>query len=90
MRHFKEPETGKVYAFDTDGHQDHLIGAALGRGWPEVPAPAPPAPAHPLFIKMLELEATVTPRRLREAILGIDNEWLKDLEERISELRSQL
>lgn len=36
------------------------------------------------------LEATITPRRTREAILGIDNGWLADVESHIQELRGQL
>ena len=36
------------------------------------------------------LEATITPRRTREAILGIDNGWLADIELQIQELRGQL
>ena len=36
------------------------------------------------------LEATITPRRTREAILGTDNGWLADVELQIQELRGQL
>ena len=36
------------------------------------------------------LEATITPRRTREAILGTDNGWLADIELQIQELRGQL
>lgn len=36
------------------------------------------------------LEATITPRRTREAILGADNGWLADIELQIQELRGQL
>ena len=36
------------------------------------------------------LEATITPRRTREAILGTDNNWLADIELQIQELRGQL
>ena len=36
------------------------------------------------------LEATITPRRTREAILGTDNGWLADIENQIQELRGQL
>ena len=36
------------------------------------------------------LEATITPRRTREAILGTDNGWLTDIELQIQELRGQL
>jgi hypothetical protein len=36
------------------------------------------------------LESTVTPRRQREAILGIDNGWLADVNAQIATLRAQL
>jgi len=36
------------------------------------------------------LEATITPRRTREAILGTDNGWLADVELQIGQLRQQL
>lgn len=36
------------------------------------------------------LEATITPRRTREAILAIDTVWLADIELQIQELRGQL
>lgn len=36
------------------------------------------------------LEATITPRRVREAILGMDNGWLTDMDSMIQALRAQL
>ena len=36
------------------------------------------------------LEAEITPRRTREAILGTDNGWLADVELQIGQLRQQL
>lgn len=36
------------------------------------------------------LEASVTPRRIREAILEIDNGWLENVESQIAELRENL
>jgi len=40
--------------------------------------------------KIAELEALVTPRRQREAILAIDTTWLADVELQIAQLRQQL
>jgi hypothetical protein len=40
--------------------------------------------------KIAALEATITPRRTREAILAIDTTWLADVELQIQELREQL
>lgn len=36
------------------------------------------------------LEETITPRRLREAVLGTDNGWLANIEDQIEDLRAQL
>ena len=36
------------------------------------------------------LEASVTARRVREAVLGIDNGWLKNLNDQIAALRTKL
>lgn len=36
------------------------------------------------------LEATITPRRQREAILSIDTTWLADIEIQIGQLKQQL
>ena len=42
------------------------------------------------FRKISELESTITARRLREAILGIDNGWLSGINEQMKNLRSEL
>ena len=40
--------------------------------------------------QIAKLEATITPRRQREAILGIDNGWLADVNAQIATLRAKL
>lgn len=40
--------------------------------------------------QIAELESQQTERRIREATLGIDNGWLKNLNDQIAALRSQL
>ena len=40
--------------------------------------------------KILELEVEITPRRIREAILGTDSDWLKNKEAEIATERSKL
>jgi hypothetical protein len=40
--------------------------------------------------QIVELEAKVTQRRIREATLDIDNGWLRDLNDQIAALRGQL
>jgi hypothetical protein len=39
---------------------------------------------------ILALEAEITPRRIREAILGTDSDWLKNKEAEIATERSKL
>ncbi len=40
-------------------------------------------------LRIIELEKTVTNRRLREAILGTDSGWLSNIDAQISEIRSK-
>jgi hypothetical protein len=40
-----------------------------------------------IMTQILALEATQTPRRMRDAILGTDGGWLADLESQIAVLR---
>jgi hypothetical protein len=51
-----------------------------------------PYSAQNLTIKqqIMMLEATITPRRLRESLLGIDNGWMKNLNDQIVALRANL
>lgn len=49
-----------------------------------------PSPEEVILSEIRLLESLVTPRRVREAVLGIDQGWLADLENEISVLRAQL
>lgn len=40
--------------------------------------------------QIIQLESSVTDRRLREAVLGVDGGWLENLNSQISDLRSKL
>jgi hypothetical protein len=92
MRYFKNPETGVLHAYDVDGHQDKLIQAAIDAKWEETSRPIDHgAIAIPeALVKISELESTVTPRRLREAILGADGGWLHALDQQIAAMRADL
>jgi len=59
---------------------------------PTIPDPWPPAPSASDCIKqqIADLEAQVTDRRMREAVLGTDGGWLKEQDAKISALRAQL
>ena len=43
-----------------------------------------------IFAEIAALEALQTPRRVREAMLGVDGGWLDNLNGQIAELRSSL
>ena len=40
--------------------------------------------------KILTIEASITPRRLREAVLGMDGGWLAEQNAKIQELRNNI
>lgn len=40
--------------------------------------------------EIASLEASITPRRIRESVLGLDNGWLKNINDQITSLRAQL
>ena len=47
-------------------------------------------PATPTKLQQITaLEATITPRRIREATLGIDNGWLSNINAQIETIRNQ-
>jgi hypothetical protein len=48
------------------------------------------AAAASIKAQIIALEATATPRRLREAVLGTDSGWLGNLNTQITALRAQL
>ncbi|MCL1861833.1 MAG: hypothetical protein FWG52_09950 [Proteobacteria bacterium] len=49
-----------------------------------------PDPADVIRWKIDDIEATITPRRMREASLGIDGGWLAARDEEIAALRAQM
>lgn len=73
---------------------DLINGQASGKiiNWDTLTLINPPAPSASDVIKrqITALESTATPRRVREAVLGIDNGWLKSLNDQIAALRAQL
>ena len=58
---------------------------------PQTPPPPPPLTGNALLASQISaLEATITDRRLREAILGVDKGWLSDVNAQISSLRASM
>lgn len=80
-----------VYGYE-EGEQDELIFLAVGNGWEDITGswPPPPAPSEAIKVRIYELEARQTARRIREAAMGIDKGWLADLDAQIAALRAQL
>lgn len=86
-----------VVELSAEEHAALMAGQAAGKtiqpneqGLPVlVDAPAPSA-ADQIRYNILVLEASITHRRMREAILGIDNGWLQNVDAQIVALRAQL
>ena len=59
-----------------------------GRPIPKVP---PPSTTEQIAMaEIIALESEITPRRQREAILGVDNGWLANQDAAIADLRKKL
>lgn len=92
MKYFKNP-AGEVFGYDEkDASQRQLICDAKDSGWLDVSATWPPTPTESDAIKLqiATLEASITSRRLREAVLGVDGGWLAKVDGEIEILRAKL
>lgn len=73
-----------------DGQRQGKLITADGDGRPAL-QDQPPITGNALLLSQIAtLEATITPRRQREAILGTDNGWLADVNAQIVALRAKL
>ncbi len=73
-----------------DGQRQGKLITADGDGRPVLQDP-PPITGNALILSQIAtLEATISERRKREAILGTDNGWLAGIEAQIAALRAQL
>lgn len=68
------------------------IKGVLSQAWEVVESPLTGAERAAIVAReqIVGLEATVTPRRIREAVLGIDGGWLAGVDAQIAALRGQL
>jgi hypothetical protein len=77
---------------EVEGKTRHFVGGQWvyqDIAQPQTPPPPPPLEGDALLaFQISALEATITARRLREAILGIDKGWLTDKNARIASLRA--
>jgi len=96
MKYYFKSEDNSILSITDDGSQDFLIQPTwVAISEADVPvllarfAPAV-APTDKLRQEISTLESAITPRRLRESILGTDGGWLSEQESKIVELRNQL
>jgi hypothetical protein len=94
MKYFINPEDSALFAYEEDGSQDEFIPqtfvAATAEQIAAVVSP-PPSPNASVLAQIVLLEATITPRRLREATLTVDGKtWLEVVDAQIAALRVQL
>ena len=59
-------------------------------GYPVAVEPSAPSADEVIKAQIVELEASITPRRMREALLGTDGGWLAGVDAQIAALRGQL
>ena len=83
------PVTEVVYATLFAAQADGRVIQADANGNPVAIDPPPPPPPT-IAQQIVALESTATPRRIREAELGIDGGWLKALNDQIVALRAKL
>lgn len=59
-------------------------------GYPVAVEPQPPTADEGIKAQIAALEASISDRRIREAVLGTDNGWLADVDAQTAALRGQL
>ena len=92
MKHYISP-TGQLYAYESNGSQDHIIPADYVIATPEQVSAIqnPPSPVPTVQENITALEATITPRRLRESVLtDAGKTWLVSVDSQIAALRATL
>lgn len=82
--------TTEEHAALLDGQSAGKIITADAAGAPCLIDPAALTPKQMTLAKIADLEASVTDRRIREAVLGMDGGWLKGLNDQVVALRGAL
>lgn len=91
MKHFINRTTSMVHAFEEDGSQDEYITEDMDSiSVEELAERRKPKPREELMLQIRTLERTITARRLREAVLGVDGGWLERVDAQLAELRQAL
>lgn len=88
---------GDVKEISAERHRELMDGNCAGMtisadddGFPILVDPLPQSHEDAIKSQISSLEATITARRLREAVLGTDNGWLAAVDQQIADLRAQL
>ncbi len=82
---------GIWYDANGDVHTIAEIGIASETGWTKAPPPPKPLTAtEQVLLDIRTLEAEISPRRIREALLATDNGWLQAQDAKIATLRDKL
>lgn len=93
MKNFICPLTGNVYAYAADGSDDAFIKSGLVPISDVDLAALQASSVNPLAAtlqQIIELEASITPRRWREAVLTGDSSFIKSVDGQIAALRKAL
>jgi hypothetical protein len=92
MKHYQKPDNS-IWAFELNGSQDHLItGDMTLIGAAELAAmrAATVNPKDEIRSRISALEVSITPRRMRDAILSGDSSFIKQVDADITKLRAKL
>lgn len=92
MKYFKD-EKGSVFAFAKDGSQDSFIPDGLieiAQEEADLLRFKSPSKSELIIAQILDIESSITTRRIREAVLGIDDGWLAGVDAQIAALRKKL
>lgn len=72
------------------GEPDGKLIAPDKQGRPVLIDKAPQGKAEAALSKIREIELTITDRRIREAVLGLDTGWLAEVNAKIAALRGEM
>lgn len=82
--------TDEDHAALLDGQNKGQVIAADKKGFPVLVAAPAPTAQQAIQAQIAALEASVTPRRIREAVLGTDGGWIAGVDSQIKSLRAKL
>lgn len=94
MKYYFNEQNNRIYAYEDDGSQDNIIPSTYVPATPEQISAIinpPVSPNDAIKLQILEIEKTITVRRLSEAAISDEGKaWLTDVQGKIALLRSQL